>query len=76
MNKFFMRLELINTNVDTARNDLPVIHDTFRRKQDVKPVFSKFRYRYCLVSVIMRPAGYLTSRHLAHGAILSLRSLL
>jgi len=29
-------LELINTNVETARNDLPIIHDTFRRKQDVK----------------------------------------
>jgi len=43
MNKFFMRLELINTNVETAGNDLPIIHDTFRRKQDVKPVFSKFR---------------------------------
>jgi len=38
MNKFFMRLELINTNVETARNDLPTIYDTFRRKQDVKPV--------------------------------------
>jgi len=32
MNKFFVRLELINTNLETARNDLPTIHDTFRRK--------------------------------------------
>jgi len=36
VNKFLRRLELINTNVETARNDLPIIHDTFRRKQDVK----------------------------------------
>jgi len=69
MNKFFMRLELIETNVETARNDLPIIHDIFRRKQDVKAVFNKFRYGYCFVSVIMRPAGYLTSPHLVHGAI-------
>jgi len=25
-------------NVETVRNDLPIIHDTFRRKQDVKAV--------------------------------------
>jgi len=69
MTKFFPRLELISTNVETARNDLPVVHDTFRRKQDANAVSSKFMYRYCCVSVIMRPAGYLTSPHLAHGAI-------
>jgi len=42
-----------------------LINDTFRRKQDVKAVFSKSRYRYCFVSIIMRPAGYLRSPHLA-----------
>ena len=36
MNKFLRRLELINTNVETARNDLPIIHDTFYKKLDVK----------------------------------------
>ena len=51
------------------RNYLPIIHDTFRKKKDVKPVSSKFRYRYCCVSVIMQPAGYLTSPHLTQGAI-------
>jgi len=34
--KFLRRLELIKTNVETSRNDLPATHDTFRRKQDVK----------------------------------------
>ena len=33
MNKFLGWLELINTNVETGRNDLPIIHDTFRRKK-------------------------------------------
>jgi len=28
VNKFLTRLELINTNVETARNDLPLIDDT------------------------------------------------
>jgi len=32
VNKFLRRLELINTNRETARNDLPIIHDTFRTK--------------------------------------------
>jgi len=35
VNKFLRRLELIKTNVETARNDLPIIHDTFRKKQDL-----------------------------------------
>jgi len=26
------RLELIDTNVETATNDLPIIHDTFHEK--------------------------------------------
>jgi len=68
-NKFLSRLELITTNAATATNDLSVIHDTFRRKYDVKAVSSTFRYRHCCVSVIMRPAGYLKSPYLAHGAI-------
>ena len=53
----------------TARNDLSVIHDTFRRKKDVKAVSSTFRYRYRCLSVTMRPADYLMSPHLAHGPI-------
>jgi len=32
MNKFLKRLEMINTNGKKARNDLFIIHDTFRRK--------------------------------------------
>jgi len=32
MNKFHKQLDLINTNVETAGNDLPIIHDTFRSK--------------------------------------------
>ena len=31
-NKFLRRLEVINMNVETARNDFPIIHDIFRRK--------------------------------------------
>ena len=65
MNKFLRRLELINTNVETARNDLPITHDTFRRIR----CKIKFRYRHCCVSVIMQPAGYLLSPRVAHGAI-------
>jgi len=30
MKKFLRRLELINTNVETDRNDLPIFPDTFR----------------------------------------------
>ena len=74
VNKFLRRLELINANVKTARNDLPIIHDTFRRKQDVKlcsplKFTATYMYRYCCVRVIMRPAGYLVSPHVAHRAI-------
>jgi len=65
VNKFLRRLELINTNVETARNDLPITHDTFRRIR----CKIKFRYRHCCVSVIMQPAGYLLSPRVAHGAI-------
>jgi len=36
VNKF-----LLYTNVETARNDVPITHDTFRRKSDVKAVSSK-----------------------------------
>jgi len=36
VNKFLRRLELINANIETASNDLPIIHDTFRRKLVVK----------------------------------------
>ena len=68
-NKFPWRLELINANVETARNDLSVIHDIIHRKYDVKPVCGKFRYCHCCVSVIMPPADYLTSAHVAYGAI-------
>jgi len=32
VNVFLKRLELINNKVETARNDLLIIHDTFRRK--------------------------------------------
>jgi len=28
---------------ETAGNDLPVTHDTFRRKQDVKALSTRFR---------------------------------
>jgi len=52
VNKLLKRLELINMNVETA---LPIIHDSFR-------------YRYCCVSDMMRPVGYLVSPHAAHGA--------
>jgi len=67
VNKFLRQIELINTNVETARYDLPTIHDTFRRKYVRCKI--RFRYRYCCVSVTMRPAGYLVSPHVAHGAI-------
>jgi len=56
---FLGRLELINTNVETATNDLLIIHDAFRRKLYVKTVSGKFRYCHCCISVIMRSAGYL-----------------
>jgi len=36
VNKFLRRLKLTNTSVEAARNYLPIIHDIFRRKQDVK----------------------------------------
>jgi len=32
VNKFYKRQELINTNVETARNDFYISHDAFRRK--------------------------------------------
>ena len=32
MKKFLRQIGLINTNVETARNVLPIIHDTFGRK--------------------------------------------
>ena len=59
---------MINTKVETARNDLSTIHDTFHRKQRCKSSFSKFKDRRCCVSVIMRPAGYLISLHVVQGA--------
>ena len=73
MNKFLRRLEMINTNVETARNDLSVINHkfiiSFSRNKDAIAVSSKFRYRRCCVSVVMRPASYPISPHVAHGAI-------
>jgi len=36
--------------------------------KDTKAVSSKFTHRRCCVSVIMRPAVYLTSLNVAHGA--------
>jgi len=41
----------------------------FAGNKMLKAVSSTFRYRYCCVSVIMRPAGYFISAHLAHRAI-------
>jgi len=40
----------------------------FAENKDAKALFSKFMYRRCCVSVIMRPAGYLISPHVGHGA--------
>jgi len=58
-------------NVETARNDLPVTHHTFRRKKMQKLFLVKFRYRRGCVSVVMRPSGYFIRphSHLALGAI-------
>jgi len=36
--------------------------------KDAKAVSTKFTHRHCCVSVIMRPAGYLISPHVARGA--------
>ena len=36
MNKFLKRLEFNNAKAERARNDLLIIHDTFRRKEDLK----------------------------------------
>jgi len=40
----------------------------FAGNKDAKALSSKFRYDRCCVSVMMRPAGYLTSPYVAHGA--------
>jgi len=33
-------------NVDTAKNDLPLTHDTIHRKYDAKAISSKVQYSY------------------------------
>ena len=63
MNKFFW------TNVEAARNDLPVTHDTFRRKKDEKAVSSKVPVPPLSRQRHNAPLGYFTSPHLALGAI-------
>jgi len=40
----------------------------FTGNKVAKAVSSTFTHRRCCVSVIMRPAGYLISYHVAHGA--------
>jgi len=73
VNKFLRRLEMINTNVETARIDLSVNNYKFiissSENKDAITVSSKFRYRHCWISVVMRPAGYPISPHVAYGAI-------
>jgi len=50
-------------------HDLPKTQDNIRRKQDVKLYLVRFRYRYCCVSVIIRPSDYSICPHLALGTI-------
>jgi len=38
----------------------------FKVNKDAKALFSKFRYRRFCISVVMRPACYLLSPHVAH----------
>ena len=69
VNQFLRRLELSNTNVETAGNDLPIFMTPFAGNKIFKVVSSKFRYHHCCVSVIMRPAGYLKSLYVPHRAM-------
>jgi len=57
-------------NVETARNELPVTHDTFCRKADVKAVSSKGSgIAFVASESYMRLSGYFISPHLALGTI-------
>jgi len=57
------------TNLETTRNDLPIIHDTFRRKYDVKTFLVRFSYRPLLRQCHNTAPGCFINPHLALGAI-------
>ena len=63
MNKFLRQLQMINMIVEMAKNDLPMIHDTFHKKYDVKVVLrpSKFMYHHC-ISITMRSSCYVVHK--------------
>jgi len=55
------------TNIKTARNNLLLIHDTFRRKWWNSDYRSDTTIGVC-ISIIMRPSGYFISPHVPLGA--------